>query len=243
MHVPYLPGSRSTLLTPESCCYDRTASHRSGNHLSPFEGLRAGRQPRHSGRPFTARWRLHTFCWRSQASLVLLKSPAPPFAPPAGFQQPPLSSPGAFRSFCSIIGGSGASRDLRRDLSGACQQVPAAAAIPSHRQRCCTTCCSFPGATLKANTLNMPGQNQIGDYKLIELAGEGSFGKVRREAGVLQGLCPAVIAPLPRPTWMSLSCDTGVEGTAHRQSADGSCQADHQAWQEREGLAQPAAGD
>lgn len=25
----------------------------------------------------------------------------------------------------------------------------------------------------------MPGQNQIGEYKLIELAGEGSFGKVR----------------------------------------------------------------
>lgn len=28
----------------------------------------------------------------------------------------------------------------------------------------------------------MPGQNQIGDYKLIELAGEGSFGKVCRVA-------------------------------------------------------------
>ena len=49
----------------------------------------------------------------------------------------------------------------------------------------------------------MPGQNQIGDYKLIELAGEGSFGKVRRHCclaclpcGCFQHLrCPALAVP------------------------------------------------
>lgn len=41
----------------------------------------------------------------------------------------------------------------------------------------------------------MPGQNQIGDYKLIELAGEGSFGKVwkARRAGSLQTVAVKLI--------------------------------------------------
>lgn len=41
----------------------------------------------------------------------------------------------------------------------------------------------------------MPGQNQIGDYKLIELAGEGSFGKVwkARRTGCLQTVAVKLI--------------------------------------------------
>jgi serine/threonine protein kinase len=41
----------------------------------------------------------------------------------------------------------------------------------------------------------MPGQNQIGEYKLIELAGEGSFGKVwkARRTGSLQTVAVKLI--------------------------------------------------
>lgn len=38
-----------------------------------------------------------------------------------------------------------------------------------------------PSPCLHWYAAQMPSQNQIGDYKLIELAGEGSFGKVRQQ--------------------------------------------------------------
>lgn len=52
----------------------------------------------------------------------------------------------------------------------------------------------------------MPSQNQIGDYKLIELAGEGSFGKVRQQRGCWPSWCrPACwLVTVPPTVWVQL---------------------------------------